>query len=247
VLLERIRLPENLSVVTRIMSSGVKGALRLVRSKVEAAAEACSRPENVRLVAVSKLKPVAVLQEAFDAGARHFGENYVQELTAKAPDMSSDIKWHFIGALQSNKAKQLVKKVPNLFMVETVSGLKLANQLNKACVNCERTPLKVLVQVNTSNEESKSGIPIEECLPLVSHIREQCPGLEFAGLMTIGIAGDRDNFQTLVSCRDNLCSKLGLDANDLELSMGMSGDFELAIEMGSTNVRVGSTIFGARD
>jgi pyridoxal phosphate enzyme (YggS family) len=227
--------------------SGVKGALQVIRSKLGAAADACSRPGNVRLVAVSKRKPVELLQEAFDAGERHFGENYVQELIQKAPEMSEDINWHFIGALQSNKAAQLVKKVPNLFMVETVSGLKLANQLNKACVKAERRPLKVMVQVNTSSEESKSGIAPDECIPLVSHITEECPGLEFAGLMTIGLAGDRECFQSLAACRNNVCSKLGLNAAEIELSMGMSGDFELAIEMGSTNVRVGSTIFGARD
>ena len=141
----------------------------------------------MRLVAVSKTKPAAAIQAAFDDGQRHFGENYVQELLEKAPSLSTDIKWHFIGNLQSNKAKKIVKQVPNLFMVETVDTRKLAKTLNTACVSAEREQLRVLVQVNTSGEETKGGVtPGGECVELAEYIQSECEGLQFSGLMTIG-------------------------------------------------------------
>lgn len=111
-----------------------------------------------RLVAVSKTKPVSLLMEAYNAGQRHFGENYVQEVLEKAPQMPRDVHWHFIGHLQSNKAKALVQSIPNLYSVETVDSQKIANHLNRACEGAERDELlKVMVQVNTSGEESKSS------------------------------------------------------------------------------------------
>eukprot|EP00271_Cylindrocystis_brebissonii_P000152 TRINITY_DN10196_c0_g2_i1.p1 TRINITY_DN10196_c0_g2~~TRINITY_DN10196_c0_g2_i1.p1 ORF type:complete len:261 (+),score=52.35 TRINITY_DN10196_c0_g2_i1:922-1704(+) len=226
-------------------------ALRSVALRVQQAAQRAGRnPNQVTLVAVSKTKPVELLREVYNAGHRHFGENYVQEVIDKAPQMPEDVRWHFIGHLQSNKAKALVSDVPNLYMVETVDSQKIATYLDKAVGNQGRSPLKVLVQVNTSGEESKFGVEPADCLPLVRHVRSECPHLEFAGLMTIGMAdytSTAANFSTLAKCREEVCAALGLEAESLALSMGMSGDFEQAIEMGSTNVRVGTTIFGARD
>eukprot|EP00750_Incisomonas_marina_P001395 INCI11165.1.p1 GENE.INCI11165.1~~INCI11165.1.p1 ORF type:complete len:239 (+),score=46.14 INCI11165.1:296-1012(+) len=207
----------------------------------------------VRLCAVSKTKPVEDLQIAYDAGQRHFGENYVQELVAKAPVLPKDIQWHFIGNLQSNKCKS-VAAIDNLFLVETVDRPSIAKALNKACEKVGRKgPLNVLVQVNTSGEDSKSGAETaEEALELVRYIREDCPNLVFKGLMTIGVYGGdaAPCFERLVSIRDKVL-ELGLfdpeTEGQLEMSMGMSGDFPVAIKLGSTNVRVGSSIFGARD
>ncbi|BBM98313.1 PLP dependent protein [Marchantia polymorpha subsp. ruderalis] len=225
-------------------------ALRNVLQRVQQAAERASRQASqVRVVAVSKTKPVVLLQEVYDAGHRHFGENYVQEIIEKAPQMPKDVQWHFIGHLQSNKAKALLAGVPNLYMVEGVDSPKVANHLEKAVAGLERNPLKVLVQVNTSGEESKSGVEPSECVELARHVKLECPHLEFSGLMTIGNAdytSTPENFKTLASCRDQICKELQISPEQCELSMGMSGDFELAIEMGSTNVRIGSTIFGAR-
>lgn len=229
-------------------------AARVVAASTRSTARASTNP--ARLVAVSKTKPVEQLRECYDAGQRCFGENYVQEIVEKAPQMPPDTVWHFIGHLQSNKVKALVTGVPSLAVVETVDTVKLANKLNTAVGDFldERArvgagKLGVMVQVNTSGEESKFGVEPKDCLPLARHIRDECSNLAFRGLMTIGMpdyTSRPENFQTLAACRDEVCAGLGLETKDVELSMGMSGDFESAIEMGSDNVRVGSTIFGAR-
>ncbi|KAI9123848.1 hypothetical protein K1719_005458 [Acacia pycnantha] len=225
-------------------------SLRSVLQRVQQAAERSGRTaQQIRLVAVSKTKPVSVLREVYDAGHRCFGENYVQELVEKAPQLPDDIEWHFIGNLQSNKVKPLLAGVPNLGYVETVDDEKIANHLDRAVANIGRKPLKVFVQVNTSGETSKSGVEPAGCIDLVKHVRS-CPNLEFCGLMTIGMpdyTSTPENLKALSDCRSEVCKELGISEEQCELSMGMSSDFELAIEMGSTNVRVGSTIFGARE
>ncbi|XP_022716133.1 pyridoxal phosphate homeostasis protein-like [Durio zibethinus] len=255
-------------------SAAVEGvaaaALRSVLQRVDQAAERSGRESlRIRMVAVSKTKPVSVIRQVYDAGHRYFGENYVQELVEKALQvllhlhksiefvnccliqrLPDDIEWHFIGNLQSNKVKPLIAGVPNLAMVETVDDEKIANHLNRAVESLGRKPLKVLVQVNTSGEESKSGVEPSGCVELAKHVSLSCPNLRFCGLMTIGMldyTSTPENFKTLANCRSEVCKALGIPEEQCELSMGMSGDFELAIEMGSTNVRVGSTIFGARE
>ncbi|CAA3021689.1 proline synthase co-transcribed bacterial homolog -like [Olea europaea subsp. europaea] len=226
-------------------------ALRAVFHRVRQAAERSGRSSgDVRVVAVGKTKPVSLIQQVYDAGHRYFGENYVQEIVEKAPQLPEDITWHFIGHLQSNKVKNLLTAVPNLVMVEGIDNAKLANHLDRAVSNIRRQPLKVLVQVNTSGEESKSGVNPTDCVDLVKHVKLGCPNLEFSGLMTIGMpdyTSTPENFKTLLDCRSKVCKVLGMAESQCELSMGMSGDFELAIEMGSTNVRIGSTIFGPRE
>ncbi|XP_021809289.1 pyridoxal phosphate homeostasis protein-like [Prunus avium] len=140
--------------------------------------------------------------------------------------------------------------VPNLALVEGVDNEKIANHLDRAVSNLGRNPLKVLVQVNTSGEISKSGIDPSDCVELAKHVKFQCPNLEFSGLMTIGMpdyTSTPENFRMLSKCRAQVCKALDMAEEHCELSMGMSGDFEQAIEMGSTNVRIGSTIFGPRD
>jgi pyridoxal phosphate enzyme (YggS family) len=218
-----------------------------------------------RLVAVSKLQPVAAILAAYAQGCRHFGENYVQELLEKAPQCPQDIAWHFIGQLQSNKAKALVVGVPNLWAVESVDSAKLAQLLEKAAAArgsseaagggggaapaAPAQQLGVFVQVNTSGEEQKGGVSPGEGAALARYIIEQCPHLQLRGLMTIGKLGEVASvyFERLVAEREAVALALGVAPATLELSMGMSGDFELATEMGSTNVRVGSAIFGARE
>lgn len=227
--------------------------LKHVRGRIKSACEKCNRSvDDVRLVAVSKTKPLELLKEAYEGSQRVFGENYAQELVDKAGQMPKDVEWHFIGALQSNKANMLVKSVVPVskkFTVETVSSMKLANKLNNAMSNLEDIPedrkLSIFIQVNTSGEDSKSGIEPGEVAELCKEISANCDRLEIQGLMTIGAPGDLGCFDTLIECRDKVSSELGID--NLELSMGMSGDFEEAIERGATNVRVGSTVFGARD
>ncbi|XP_052200659.1 uncharacterized protein LOC127807086 [Diospyros lotus] len=239
------------SMATSAVDGVAAAALRSVLHRVQQAAERSGRSsDRIRVVAVSKTKPVTLVRQVYDAGHRFFGENYVQEIVEKAPQLPEDIEWHFIGNLQSNKVKPLLTGVPNLAMVETVDDEKIANHLNRVVANIGRKPLKILVQVNTSGEETKSGVHPSECLELVKHVTSACPNLEFCGLMTIGMpdyTSTPENFKALANCRSEVCKALGIAEEQCELSMGMSGDFELAVEMGSTNVRIGSTIFGARE
>lgn len=231
------------------MAAEVVTSLRRVLSHMSQISQTFSRAPPT-LVAVSKTKPVDMIQLAYDAGHRHFGENYIQELTTKAPLLPREIQWHFIGHLQTNKCKQLLS-VPNLYMVESVDSERLATQLNKACVTVGREErLKVLVQINTSDEATKFGADAKECISLVKHVVHKCPRLEFSGLMTIGrldSAPPTDCFKLLVECRKQVADELKTEPQSLDLSMGMSGDYELAIQLGSTIIRIGSTIFGARD
>lgn len=226
----------------------VAKALEAVRVRIKTVSKKY-RNEPTELVAVSKTKPIELLQSAYNAQQRHFGENYVQELVQKAPQMPDDVKWHYIGALQSNKAKVLVR-VPNLHVVESVDRQKVATALNNAVLSIGRSErLKVMVQVNTSGEQSKSGVEPGEAVRLAGHIINNCEMLELIGLMTIGApdtSEEPEAFKVLAKERIAVTKELALDIRQLKLSMGMSGDFEAAIRMGSDSVRVGSTIFGAR-
>lgn len=246
-----VRMMSSSQAQEAVQSTNVTKGLADVKKRVEEATKRSGREANPpRLVAVGKTKPLDMILEAYGTGHRYFGENYVQEIIQKAGEAPEDIKWHFIGHLQSNKAKALLEGVPNLSMLETVDTTKLADRLNRLCGELDRKDkLKILVQVNTSGEESKHGVEPVESTNLASHIVSKCPNLKFAGFMTIGMpdyTSRPENFECLKECRKNAADELGIDESDIELSMGMSGDFEAAIEMGSTNVRVGSTIFGAR-
>ncbi|XP_026276500.1 pyridoxal phosphate homeostasis protein isoform X1 [Frankliniella occidentalis] len=247
----------------KMTESDVLLALQEVRDNVKAAV--LKRPEGngvtePRLVAVSKTKPKQLIIAAYSAGQRHFGENYVQELDEKSHDPElletcPDICWHLIGHLQGNKVNK-VTQMPNLFMVETVDSEKLASALNTSYEKYRKQKdhrLKVMIQINTSGEKEKSGCLPEEADKLYTFVQEKCPSLEVVGIMTIGqygydvSSGPNPDFLRLVKCRKDLASKLGIDEHDIELSMGMSTDYEHAIELGSTNVRVGSSIFGERE
>ena len=229
-------------------SSEVSNA-NIVLQRVAAAAQKVGKgPDEVQLVAVSKTKPIEAIKNLYDAGYRHFGENYFQELVEKSQALPSDIQWHFIGHLQSSKSGKIIREVPNLAVVETVDSEKLAGKLNNACETARRNLLDVYIQVDTSGEDTKSGVDhaTDELLNLATFIKEQCPLLHVRGLMTIGAPGDLSCFDRLVACREPVATAVGVRPEELVLSMGMSGDFEAAIERGSTSVRVGSTIFGAR-
>ncbi|CAG8441336.1 3126_t:CDS:2 [Ambispora gerdemannii] len=230
----------------------IESNLEKVRQRMNVALEGRSQ---ARLVAVSKLKPTSDILYAYEAGQRHFGENYVQELVEKSKELPLDIKWHFIGSLQTNKCKMLAA-IPNLWVVETISSVKSAEAMNNACASRE-SPLKVFVQVNTSGEESKSGVSPDECIPLVKYIRENCENLDFSGIMTIGALGHdtatdglNPDFIKLKNIHQQNIEEFSVNADPtnapLEMSMGMSEDFEEALRLGSTNVRVGSAIFGER-
>eukprot|EP01023_Acetabularia_acetabulum_P013730 TRINITY_DN1663_c0_g1_i4.p2 TRINITY_DN1663_c0_g1~~TRINITY_DN1663_c0_g1_i4.p2 ORF type:complete len:282 (-),score=33.26 TRINITY_DN1663_c0_g1_i4:55-900(-) len=239
------------SVAQQVGGQQIAQSLNVVLDRIHAASNRAGRVGNPpRLVAVSKTKPNSLIQQAYDAGHRCFGENYPQELMEKAPELPQDIQWHFIGHLQSNKAKKLIEAVPNLAMIETVDNEKLSNKLNSAVLAANRQKLNVLIQVNTSGEDSKFGVQPEDSVNLAKYIYENCSGLNIKGVMTIGrpdYTSQPQDFECLKECRCKIADVMGVQVEELELSMGMSGDFEQAIEMGSTNVRVGSSIFGARD
>jgi pyridoxal phosphate enzyme (YggS family) len=187
----------------------------------------------------------------------------VQELVEKSKILPRSIQWHMIGGLQSNKCKQLAEQIPNLWCVSSVDSEKKANELEKGRkallekdgADTVSGKLRVKVQVNTSGEENKSGVEPDATLSLCRHIIEKCPHLQLHGLMTIGaIARSREttaeneneDFVKLRETRDRVVKELGWEEGALELSMGMSADFEGAIRMGSDEVRVGSQIFGER-
>ncbi|EGR34066.1 hypothetical protein IMG5_024860 [Ichthyophthirius multifiliis] len=226
------------------MDSSISNALKTVQENINEVLNKNQKTTRCTLVGVSKTKPVQLLQEAYDSGLRHFGENYVDEISEKAPQLPQDIKWHFIGHLQSNKIKQVL--VPNLYIIETIDSIKLAEKVQKICQNQNRN-LKVLIQIKISDEESKYGIEPENAYTLIEFIIKNCPNLEFSGLMTIGKQGDVQAFQKLYNLRIDISNKFLLKEDNLELSMGMSADYQIAIQNGSTEVRIGSTIFGQRD
>lgn len=233
--------------------------LQRVRDLISAAHQRGGRKDPLpRLVAVSKTKSKSAIIEAYhDGDQRHFGENYVQELIDKANDSElitncPDLKWHFIGTVQSNKVAKIVS-IPQLYMVETLSSEKSAKLFNQHFHSVGGAQLPVMIQVNTSGEEQKGGVDPEESVKLAKFVNLNCPRLEFRGFMTIGSldssrAEERPNpdFLKLMEVRQNYCDQTGKPSELVELSMGMSSDFELAVEMGSTNVRLGSTIFGSR-
>ncbi|XP_015190805.1 PREDICTED: proline synthase co-transcribed bacterial homolog protein [Polistes dominula] len=248
-------------VIKKYKMEDVVEGLKLVRSKI-ITASAKRDPEYAyfepRLVAVSKIKPPELIVAAYEAGQRHFGENYVNELKDKAYDLSitekcKDIRWHFIGHLQKNKVNKIIS-IPNLYIIETVDSKSIANALNNAYSKIcdDNSKLKIMVQVNTSKEEAKNGCKVEELSELVEYILNTCNQLEFTGIMTIGAYGydvsngPNPDFLRLKKCKEDLCKDLCLDKKKVELSMGMSTDYEHAILLGSSNVRVGTAIFGER-
>ena len=225
----------------------LKERLREVEEKISAACERAGRSrDEVTLIAVSKTKPVETLKEAYDLGIRVFGENKVQELTQKYEALPKDIHWHMIGHLQTNKVKYIIEKVD---LIHSVDSLKLAQTIEK---EAEKHNLvkDILIEVNVAREESKFGLKMEEVIPFLeqisgfSHIRVR-------GLMTIAPYVENEENRSIFAD----LHKLSVDIRDKNidnvnvsiLSMGMTNDYEVAVEEGATMVRVGTGIFGARN
>ena len=203
--------------------------------------------DSVTLVAVSKTKPVSAVQEAYDCGQRDFGENKVQELVDKIPQLPSDIRWHLIGHLQRNKVKYIVDKVS---LIHSVDSLRLAEEIEKQAASRDIT-VNILVQVNISHEESKFGIDKEEVFELIRNISAM-PHIRIKGLMTIApFTEDPETVRPVFRELKNLSIDIkGLNIDNVStdiLSMGMSGDYMTAIDEGSTMMRVGTGIFGERN
>jgi PLP dependent protein len=224
--------------------STIAEGLAKVRDRIRRAAEAASRdPATVRLVAVSKTKPASAIREAYAAGQRDFGENYAQELVEKSAELSdlADLRWHFIGHLQSNKARVVA---PIAHLVHTVDSASLANEIAKRAAKAERDSLDVLIEVNVGGEAQKHGATPGALSEIVTAIDAAKP-LRLRGLMTMpphDLEGARRAFEALASLQATHGGKAKLP----ELSMGMSDDLEVAVACGATLVRVGTAIFGAR-
>lgn len=206
-------------------------------------------PEQVTLIAVSKTKPLAVLQAAYQAGQRHFGENKVQEMVQKAQELPSDISWHLIGHLQTNKVKYMAQFV---HLIHGVDSLKLLLEINKQAKKAGRKQA-ILLQFYIAQEETKFGLSLTEAQEILDSIAfQELRHVEVCGVM--GMASNTSNekqvaaeFAALKEIYSTLKSAYFLDKMTFkEISMGMSGDYQLAIENGSTMVRVGSKIFGSR-
>ena len=212
---------------------------------------ACKRAERdvkeVTLIAVSKTKPVSMLEEAYESGCRHFGENKVQELVEKYEVMPKDIKWHMIGHLQRNKVKYIVDKV---YLIHSVDSLRLAEEISKEAVK-KNVNVNILVEVNVAEEESKFGTTSEAAIELVQEI-SSLPNISIKGLMTIApyVENAEENRQYFAKLRQLSVDIMHKNIDNVSmdvLSMGMTGDYQVAVEEGATYVRVGTGIFGERD
>ena len=220
-----------------------------VRERIVRSAQAVERrPEEIKLIAVSKTHPAEVLRRAIEAGVEDLGENRVQEAEGKIPEVGRNaVRWHLIGHLQSNKARRAV----SLFdLIHSVDSKELALRLNRLCDEEERNSLPILIQIDLGGEETKSGASETELAELVDTV-SACERLRLNGLMTLppfleNAEDARPFFRRLRELRDLYRSRGAFNNSSGELSMGMSHDFEVAIEEGATMVRVGTAIFGER-
>lgn len=226
----------------------MKTRIESIRKRIAAAAESCGRsPASVRLVAVSKTVPAERVKAAIDAGIESIGENYVQEAKEKFTVLGTEpVAWHFIGHLQSNKAKYAVRIFD---LIHSVDSYKLARELDRHAAKNAKVQ-NVLVQVNTGGEATKSGVAVDGALELVREI-SRLDHLSIRGLMTLPPFFDapervRPFFRSLRELRDRIHDAAIPGVSMGELSMGMTGDFEAAIEEGATLVRIGTAIFGER-
>lgn len=220
-----------------------------IQTKIAAACKRAGRnPEEVTLIAVSKTKPVEMIQELYDHQVRDFGENKVQEMTAKYDVLPQDIHWHLIGHLQRNKVKYIIDKA---VLIHSVDSFRLAEAIN---IEAKKKKLiaDILIEVNVAQEETKFGISTEDVLFLIQEISEKLTNVRVKGLMTIApfVSNPEENRSIFRELK-----KLSIDISDKNinnvscdiLSMGMSNDYEIAVEEGATHVRVGTSIFGERN
>lgn len=224
----------------------VQENLNRLRQKIKEICQKCNRkPEEITLVAVSKNNPVSAIEEAFKYGVKDFGENKAQELRDKFEVKSHGIIWHFIGHLQTNKVKYVVKAAE---LIHSVDSQKVLDEINKRAAS-ENKIQKILFEVNTSDESNKYGLKNFEDLKMLAFAAEELSNVKALGLMTMAPYTDdkkiiRDCFVQLRLWKDKL-NEMGYDYS--ELSMGMTNDFDIAIEEGSSIIRIGTAIFGERD
>ncbi|MBO5241246.1 MAG: YggS family pyridoxal phosphate-dependent enzyme [Lachnospiraceae bacterium] len=219
-----------------------------IQKNIDAACEKAGRERaEVELIAVSKTKPVSMLAQLYEHGCRDFGENKVQELVEKYETLPKDIRWHMIGHLQRNKVKYIVDKV---FLIHSVDSLRLAEEISKEACK-KNVTVNILIEVNVAQEETKFGLKTDETAELIRQI-SVLPGICVKGLMTIApyvenAEENRQYFRKLKQLSVDIMHKNIDNISMGSLSMGMSGDYLVAVEEGATYVRVGTSIFGERD
>lgn len=224
----------------------VKENLKQVLNRIEAAVPK-NRTGKVNLIAVSKTKPISAIKEAYDCGIRDFGENRVQEIIEKYDQLPLDIRWHMIGHLQRNKVKYIIDKVA---LIHSVDSFRLAEEISKEAVKRNKT-MDILIEVNIAAEESKFGVSTQDLEYLIRQV-SPLPGVKIRGLMTVApfvtsAEENRQYFRTMKQLSVDITTK-NIDNVSMEiLSMGMTGDYEVAIEEGADYVRVGTGVFGERN
>ncbi len=225
----------------------IKENLENVQNRISEAEKKAQRVGKTTLIAVSKTKPVEMIREAYDAGIRDFGENRVQEIVEKYPVLPKDIRWHLIGHLQTNKVKYIIDKVA---MIHSVDSLKLAQEISRQAVK-HNVNMDILIEVNVAGEESKFGVSCKDA-PLLCEQISVLDNITVRGLMTVApiVDDEEENRPVFCALRQLLVDIQGKNIDNVNmdcLSMGMSGDYYVAVEEGATFVRVGTSIFGNRE
>ena len=231
-----------------MMKSLIKNNIESVQNKIKDACIRVKRADSdAHLIAVSKTKPVSMLQQAYNAGIRDFGENKVQEILEKYDKLPTDIRWHMIGHLQRNKVKYIIDKV---CLIHSVDSLRLAEEISKEAVK-HNLVMPILIELNIGEEASKFGLSLDQCEGMIREI-SALPNIQIKGLMTVApfvenAEENRHYFRAMKQLSVDIMTK-NIDNVCMDiLSMGMTGDYEVAIEEGATHVRVGTGIFGERN
>jgi pyridoxal phosphate enzyme (YggS family) len=197
--------------------------------------------QKVKVLVVSKKRPIEQILEIYNQGHRDFGENYVKEILEKSQKLPSDINWHLIGHLQTNKVKKILS-IKNLYAVESVDNVNLAVELNNQCIKLDKI-MNIYIQINISRENTKSGVEIENVEGFVDEIKTKCDRLKIVGIMSLGNIGNVEEFKMMNDVKNLICNKYSLNHDDFFSSYGTSDDFEQAILNGSNEVRLGGVIF----
>ena len=222
------------------MEEKLKLNYNTVLDQIKATKEKTSSKKNPILIAVSKKRSVESIQVIYDLGHRIFGENYPQELLEKSKKLPKDIEWHLIGHLQTNKVKKILEEIPNI-IIESVDRIDVVKKI--AQYADIKNPTKVYLEINISNEDSKTGCPLEKIYEVIDEIIKNKDKLILVGIMSLGKIGDKQEFEKMIQIKNEICEKYGLEKDKFIASFGTSQDFQDAILSGSDEVRIGHQIF----
>ena len=227
------------------MHQSIESRVRAVQANIDLACSSIDQSaQSVKVIAVSKLQSTEIIQEAYDNGVRNFGENYAQEQHQKVGSCPTDIIWHFIGPIQTNKLKLIAEAAD---WVHSIDRMKVASKLNQACEHLNKK-MSILIQVNIDNEPTKSGVKTGDVLTFAKEVNSHYPNLKLRGLMFMPNinASNKDKLKTYSNIQSLQSSLKEILPNCTELSLGTSGDYEEAIVAGSSMVRIGETLLGPR-